>query len=245
MALLVLAIGAGSLFFSHVNDAGFWLVKEYFGMTVGQTIKTWSVMETIISVVGLITVLLVEPGLMSPAQVVLGVDIGTTSTKVVAYDTAGQARHSHSAGYPLEEPHPGHAEQDPALILDAVLESVREVVAALDGPVAGLSFSSAMHTLIGARPRLAPADPVAELGRLPVRRAGRAAAGGRRRARPAPADRHPGAPDGAAAEAGLVPRAAAGRVRQDGAPGWASRTTSCSGCATRWSPTTRSPPAAG
>ncbi|MBM7170315.1 gluconate transporter [Streptomyces sp. G44] len=50
-ALLVLAIGAGSLFFSHVNDAGFWLVKEYFGLDVGQTVKTWSVMETIISVV--------------------------------------------------------------------------------------------------------------------------------------------------------------------------------------------------
>ena len=50
-SLLVLAIGSGSLFFSHVNDAGFWLVKEYFGLDVGQTIKTWSVMETIISVV--------------------------------------------------------------------------------------------------------------------------------------------------------------------------------------------------
>ncbi|MFE6776108.1 gluconate:H+ symporter [Streptomyces sp. NPDC057702] len=50
-ALLVLAVGAGSLFFSHVNDAGFWMVKEYFGMNVGQTIKTWSLMETIISVV--------------------------------------------------------------------------------------------------------------------------------------------------------------------------------------------------
>ncbi|MFD6250286.1 GntP family permease [Streptomyces roseolus] len=59
-ALLVLAIGAGSLFFSHVNDAGFWLVKEYFGMNVGQTIKTWSVMETIISVVGLVFVLLLS-----------------------------------------------------------------------------------------------------------------------------------------------------------------------------------------
>ncbi|MEV6650636.1 gluconate:H+ symporter [Streptomyces sp. NPDC051219] len=59
-ALLVLAIGAGSLFFSHVNDAGFWLVKEYFGMTVGQTVKTWSVMETIISVVGIIFVLLLS-----------------------------------------------------------------------------------------------------------------------------------------------------------------------------------------
>ncbi|MET9700261.1 gluconate:H+ symporter [Streptomyces sp. NPDC006529] len=59
-ALLVLAIGAGSLFFSHVNDAGFWLVKEYFGMDVGQTLKTWSVMETIISVVGLGFVLLLS-----------------------------------------------------------------------------------------------------------------------------------------------------------------------------------------
>jgi GntP family gluconate:H+ symporter len=53
LSLVVLAVGAGSLFFSHVNDAGFWLVKEYFGMSVGQTIKTWSIMETVISVVGL------------------------------------------------------------------------------------------------------------------------------------------------------------------------------------------------
>lgn len=53
LALVVLAVGAGSLFFSHVNDAGFWLVKEYFGLSVGQTIKTWSVMETLISVMGL------------------------------------------------------------------------------------------------------------------------------------------------------------------------------------------------
>jgi GntP family gluconate:H+ symporter len=54
LSLVVLAIGAGSLFFSHVNDAGFWLVKEYFGLTVGQTIKTWSFMETILAVMGLI-----------------------------------------------------------------------------------------------------------------------------------------------------------------------------------------------
>ena len=58
LALLVLAVGAGSLFFSHVNDAGFWLVKEYFGLTVGQTIKTWSLMETLISVMGIVLVLL-------------------------------------------------------------------------------------------------------------------------------------------------------------------------------------------
>jgi GntP family gluconate:H+ symporter len=60
LALVVLAVGAGSLFFSHVNDAGFWLVKEYFGLSVGQTIATWSVMETIISVVGLVMVLVLH-----------------------------------------------------------------------------------------------------------------------------------------------------------------------------------------
>ncbi|MGW1160844.1 GntP family permease [Streptomyces sp. NPDC002513] len=59
-ALLVLAIGAGSLFFSHVNDAGFWLVKEYFGLSVGQTVKSWSVMETIISVIAGALVLLLS-----------------------------------------------------------------------------------------------------------------------------------------------------------------------------------------
>jgi GntP family gluconate:H+ symporter len=55
--LLVLATGAGSLIFSHVNDAGFWLVKEYFGMTIAQTFKTWSLCETIISVMGLVLTL--------------------------------------------------------------------------------------------------------------------------------------------------------------------------------------------
>jgi GntP family gluconate:H+ symporter len=60
VALLALAVGAGSLFFSHVNDAGFWLVKEYFGMSVGETIASWSVMETLISVVGLAGVLVLN-----------------------------------------------------------------------------------------------------------------------------------------------------------------------------------------
>ncbi len=58
VSLVVLAVGAGSVFFSHVNDAGFWLIKEFFGMSVGQTIKTWSIMETVLSVTGLILVLL-------------------------------------------------------------------------------------------------------------------------------------------------------------------------------------------
>ncbi len=57
-SLVVLAIGSGSVFFSHVNDAGFWLVKEYFGLSVGQTIKSWSLMETVLSVTGLVFVLL-------------------------------------------------------------------------------------------------------------------------------------------------------------------------------------------
>jgi GntP family gluconate:H+ symporter len=57
--LLVLATGAGSLVLSHVNDAGFWLIKEFFNMTVPQTLKTWTVAETIIGVAGLgFTVLL-------------------------------------------------------------------------------------------------------------------------------------------------------------------------------------------
>lgn len=59
-SLLVIAIGSGSLFFSHVNDAGFWLVKEYFGLSVGETIRSWSVMETLISVCGLVFVLMLS-----------------------------------------------------------------------------------------------------------------------------------------------------------------------------------------
>ena len=56
--LLAIATGAGSLIFSNVNDAGFWLIKEYFNMTVVQTMKTWSVCETIISVTALAFALL-------------------------------------------------------------------------------------------------------------------------------------------------------------------------------------------
>ncbi|MCX6206568.1 MAG: gluconate:H+ symporter [Bacteroidetes bacterium] len=58
--LMVLATGAGSLMFSHVNDPGFWMFKEYFNLTVKETIKTWSVMETIVSVVGLIGVFILN-----------------------------------------------------------------------------------------------------------------------------------------------------------------------------------------
>lgn len=57
--LLVLALGAGSLFCSHVNDAGFWLVKESFNLTVPQTLKTWTVLETSIGLIALVLVLVV------------------------------------------------------------------------------------------------------------------------------------------------------------------------------------------
>jgi Gnt-I system high-affinity gluconate transporter len=58
--LMVLAIGAGSLLFSHVNDGGFWLFKEYFNLSVRDTLRSWSMMETIVSVVGLAGVLLLD-----------------------------------------------------------------------------------------------------------------------------------------------------------------------------------------
>ncbi|WLH80051.1 MULTISPECIES: GntT/GntP/DsdX family permease [unclassified Pseudomonas] len=57
-SLVALAIGAGSVFFCHVNDAGFWMVREYFGLQLKQTIWVWSVLQTIVSVVGLIGTLL-------------------------------------------------------------------------------------------------------------------------------------------------------------------------------------------
>ena len=58
--LLVLAIGAGSLFGSHVNDTAFWLCKEYFGLSVKETLRSWTVMESLVSVVGLAGILLLN-----------------------------------------------------------------------------------------------------------------------------------------------------------------------------------------
>ena len=58
--LMVLSIGAGSLMFSHVNDSGFWLFKEYFNLSIKDTIRSWSLMETIVAIVGLIGVLILN-----------------------------------------------------------------------------------------------------------------------------------------------------------------------------------------
>ncbi|WP_449620966.1 GntP family permease [Robertmurraya sp. Marseille-Q9965] len=60
LALVVLATGAGSLIASHVNDAGFWMFKEYFGLSMKETFATWTLLETIISVAGLGFILLLS-----------------------------------------------------------------------------------------------------------------------------------------------------------------------------------------
>jgi GntP family gluconate:H+ symporter len=58
--LLVVALGAGSIVASHVNDGGFWLVKEYLGLDVGQTLRSWTVIETILSIAGLCAAMLLN-----------------------------------------------------------------------------------------------------------------------------------------------------------------------------------------
>jgi gluconokinase len=92
----------------------------------------------------------------SRSAVVIGVDIGTTSTKAVAFDVTGNELASRSIGYELHEPAPGRAEQDPDEIVDAVLGTVRQLTedlfAANAGAIAAVSFSSAMHSLIGLDP---------------------------------------------------------------------------------------------
>lgn len=91
-------------------------------------------------------------GSATGAEVVLGVDIGTSSTKVVAYDLAGSTYGSGQRGYSLDDSEPGWAVQDPAVIVEAVLASLTDCVAAVRerrATVLGLSLSSAMHSLIG------------------------------------------------------------------------------------------------
>lgn len=58
--LMVLAIGAGSLMFSHVNDGGFWLFKEYFNLSIKDTLRSWSLMETIVAIVGITCVMILN-----------------------------------------------------------------------------------------------------------------------------------------------------------------------------------------
>jgi gluconokinase len=99
------------------------------------------------------------------ADIVIGVDMGTTATKAVAFTSDGAQHASASQGYPLEEPFPGHVVQDPDLILAAVYRTVCEVVAEVGADrVAGLSFSSAMHSLLALDTELQPLTTVATWG---------------------------------------------------------------------------------
>jgi gluconokinase len=86
------------------------------------------------------------------ARVVIGIDIGTTSAKAGAFDADGRETGAAEAAYPLLEPEPGHAVQEPHVVVAAVVEATRGAIAAaheagLD--VAGLAFSTAMHSLVG------------------------------------------------------------------------------------------------
>jgi len=63
--LMVLAIGAGSLMLSHVNDSGFWMFKEYFNLSLKDTLRSWSVMESIVGMTGISIILLLNAVLTS------------------------------------------------------------------------------------------------------------------------------------------------------------------------------------
>ncbi len=98
---------------------------------------------------------------MSEADVVVGVDVGTTATKAVAVTLDGVVRGEGEAGYSLDEPEPGAAVQDPEAIWEAVGDAVRDAVAGLDpARVAAVSFSSAMHGLLALD---AAGDPIGPL----------------------------------------------------------------------------------
>lgn len=98
---------------------------------------------------------------MTSPDVLIGIDMGTTATKVVAYRSDGAAVADASHGYPLDEPEPDYAEQDPHLILDAVYRGIREVTERVGADrVAGLSFSTAMHSVLALAPDGSPLTSV-------------------------------------------------------------------------------------
>lgn len=96
------------------------------------------------------------------ADAVIGVDMGTTATKAVAFTPGGALLASASHGYPLEEPNPGHAVQSPERILDAVYRAIADVVTVVGAErVAGLSFSSALHSIMPVDRAGSPLAPLA------------------------------------------------------------------------------------
>ncbi|HEY6759459.1 MAG TPA: gluconokinase [Baekduia sp.] len=100
---------------------------------------------------------------MTPAPVVIAIDIGTTSAKAGAFDAGGRETAAHEVHYPLLEPEPGWVVQEPAVVIDAVVAAARGAVTgarAAGLAVAGLSFSTAMHTLVGVDAAGAPLTDV-------------------------------------------------------------------------------------
>jgi gluconokinase len=86
------------------------------------------------------------------SRVVIGIDIGTTSAKAGAFDADGRETGDNEVPYPLLEPEPGWAVQEPGVVVDAVVEATRNALAAAHAArldVAGLSFSTALHSLVG------------------------------------------------------------------------------------------------
>ena len=167
LALLVLAIGCGSLFFSHVNDAGFWLVKEYFGLTVGETIKSWSVMETVISVFGFALVMAVSvvvtyaAGRRRRAPNVVGPRLARTST---SHDVGrwGQVRRSTMIAMPWPPPThivsspnwPSRASQPVEERRHDARPGGAEGVAERDGPAMDVELVEVHAEVVGAREHL-------------------------------------------------------------------------------------------
>ncbi len=80
---------------------------------------------------------------------IVGIDIGTTSAKAGAFDPDGRESGAAEVAYPLLEPEPGWAVQEPGVVVDAIVAATREAIATAGGDVAGLSFSTALHSLIG------------------------------------------------------------------------------------------------
>src|SRR5690606_33589426 len=96
-----------------------------------------------------------------PAEVIIGVDVGTTAAKVAAFGLAAPWRHVAVREYPLLEPRPGFQVQDPETIAAAMLSALTDAVAAARGAtVLALSVSTAMHGLIGLDERLVPVTPL-------------------------------------------------------------------------------------
>ena len=106
-------------------------------------------------------------GVNAPATVVLGVDIGTTSAKAVAFDADGRELGRGETGYPLLEPEHGQAVQDPAVVVEGTLAAIRAAAAGArqqGARIAALSFSGAMHSLVGLDARGAALTPLVTWG---------------------------------------------------------------------------------